>query len=85
MKIFVGTVWINSNNPHLLPRLFGHLKLFIEFKCPSSNTYDLIQKTRNGQEICSSFLAEVFTFVRNYEHFQWHFGFIEKDFIFDPS
>ena len=47
-----------SNSPQMLSRLFGHLKYFIEFKCPNSNTYDLIQKSRIASKNMKPFLAE---------------------------
>ena len=69
LKIIVGTFETISNSPQMLSRLFGHLKYFIEFKCPNSNTYDLIQKSINDLEKCVSFLAEVLDQSRNDEHF----------------
>ena len=65
----MGTVWINSNNPHLLPRLFGHLKLPIGFKCPNANIYDLIQGSKMAPKIMKPFLAEVLAKTKNDEHF----------------
>ena len=50
-----------SNNPQMLSRLFGHLRVFIEFNCPNSNTYELTPKSINVLEMCASFLEEVFT------------------------
>ena len=54
---------------HFSLGVFGYLKYFIEFKCPNSNTYDLIQKSINELEKGASFLAEVLDQSRNDEHF----------------
>ena len=65
----MATVWINSNNPLLPPRLFGHLKLSIGFKCPNANIYDLIQGSKMAPKIMKPFLAEVLAKTKNDEHF----------------
>ena len=70
-----------SSGPHLISALFEHLNYLLCLNAQIQILYDLIQKSRNDLEICPSFLAEVFTFIRNREHFQWHFGIFEKDFI----
>ena len=58
-----------SNSAQMLSRLFGQLKYFIEFKCPNSNTYDLIQKSKNDLERCAPFLSEVLDQIKNDELF----------------
>ena len=65
----MGTFETISNSPQMLSRLFGQLKYFIEFKCPNSNTYDLIQKIQNVLEKSAPFLPGVLTQSRNDEHF----------------
>ena len=65
----MGSVGIIPNSPHLNPELFGHLKYFIAFKCPNSNTYDLIQRIQNVLEKSAPFLPGVLTQSRNDEHF----------------
>ena len=65
----MGSVGIIPNNPHLTPELFGHLKYFIAFKCPNSNTYDLIQRIQNVLEKSAPFFPGVLTQYRNDEHF----------------
>ena len=54
---------------HFSLGVFGHLKYFIEFKCPNSNTYDLIQKIQNVLEKSAPFLPGVLAQSRNDEHF----------------
>ena len=65
----MGSVGIIPNSPHLNPELFGHLKYFIAFKCPNSNTYDLIQRIQNVLEKSAPLLPGVLTQSRNDEHF----------------
>ena len=65
----MGSPGIISSSPHLNPELFGHLKYFIAFKCPNSNTYDLIQRIQNVLEKSAPFLPGVLTQSRNDEHF----------------
>ena len=67
--MIVAYVWVISNNLKILSRLSGHLKLFIGFKCPNANTYDLIQKTINDLERCAPFLLEVLDQFKNDELF----------------
>ena len=67
--MIVAYVWIISNNLKILSRLSGHLKLFIGFKCPNANTYDLIQKSINDLERCAPFLSEVLDQFKNDELF----------------
>ena len=73
-------VWIISNNLKILSRLFGHLKLFIRFKCPNANTYDLIQKSKNDLENCAPFLSEVLDQGKDDEHFRRAFQVHGKGF-----
>ena len=54
----------------MLSRVFGHLKYFIEFKCPNSNTYDLIQWPLDDLENCEPILPEVLTHDKNDGHFR---------------
>ena len=68
LQIIVGSVGIIRNSPHLNPELFGHSKYFIAFKCPNSNTYDLIQKIQNVLEKSAPFLPGVLAQTRNDEH-----------------
>ena len=65
----MGSVGIIPNSPHLNPELFGHLKYFIVFKCPNSNTYDLIQKIQKVLGKSAPFLLGVLAQTRNDEHF----------------
>ena len=81
----VGSVWIISNNPKLVSWLLEHLKIFIGFKCSNSNRIWVNSEIQNVLEIYSSFLAEVFTFIRNHEHFQWAFWVLWKIFWIEPS
>ena len=67
--MIVAYVWVISNNLKILSRLSGHLKLFIGYKCPNTNTYDLIQKSKNDLERCAPFLLEVLDQIKNDELF----------------
>ena len=67
--MIVAYVWIITNNLKILSRLSRHLKLFIGFKCPNANTYDLIQKSINDLERCAQFLSEVLDQFKNDELF----------------
>ena len=80
----VGTIWIISNSPQLFSEVFKHLKYLYTLKAPIQIQYDLTQKSINVQEICSSFLAEVFTFIINHEHFQKAFWVYWKWFYVEP-
>ena len=77
----MGSVWNISNSPHLSSELFRHLRYYIAFNFPNSNTYELTPKYRNVLEMCASFLEEVLNQSKNDELFLRHFGFIENIFI----
>ena len=81
MQLLMTTIRNISYSKHFSLGLFEHLKHFIVLNAQKQISNDLIQKNPEWPKICASFLAEVFTFTRNHEHFQRHFGFIEKDFI----
>ena len=52
----------------MLSRLFGHLRVFIEFNFPNSNTYELIQKFRIASKDMKPFLAEGLARTKDGEH-----------------
>ena len=81
----MGTFENISNSPQMLSRLFGQLKYFIEFKCPNSNTYDLIQKIQNVLEKSAPFFPRVLAQSRNDEHFVKGILGSLKIFHCDPS
>ena len=57
-----------SRGPQLIPKLLEHLKIFIVFKCPNSNTIRFNSKIQDGLEIGASFLAEVLDQFKNDGH-----------------
>ena len=67
INIFLGHFWIFELT-HIVLEL-GHLNPINILNAPIQIQYELIQKSKNDLEICLSFLAEVFTFIKNHEHF----------------
>jgi len=70
-----------SRAPQITSEYLDHLKNIYHLNGSNSNTFVLIQESKNDLKIYSSFLAEVFTLTRNHELFLEHFGFIENVFI----
>ena len=55
---------------HFSLEIFEHLNILYYFKCPNSNSYDLIQRPYDGLGKCAPLLAEVLNQGKNDGHFR---------------